>query len=197
MSQARKTVGDTKGTKGNYEIGYGRPPKHGQFKPGKSGNPKGRPVGSANVSTIVKRVVHKKVSVRQGEKSRQIPMLEAMLHTHAAKGVKGDPRSAGLVINLLPKAGLLSEQEGGIDQQLLSDIVQKSRRRPSTELFEHVDLTLLSDEDKIELSRLGEIVDIGGGMTALSVTDFTRARELVNKGRGKDVTPTKNANSKD
>lgn len=26
-----------------YEVGYGRPPKATQFKPGQSGNPKGRP----------------------------------------------------------------------------------------------------------------------------------------------------------
>ena len=27
----------------DYEVGYGRPPKSGQFKKGQSGNPKGRP----------------------------------------------------------------------------------------------------------------------------------------------------------
>lgn len=26
----------------DYEVGYGRPPKHGQFQKGKSGNPSGR-----------------------------------------------------------------------------------------------------------------------------------------------------------
>jgi Family of unknown function (DUF5681) len=30
------------------EAGYKRPPKSGQFKPGQSGNPRGRPKGSAN-----------------------------------------------------------------------------------------------------------------------------------------------------
>ena len=28
---------------GSYEVGYGKPPKHTQFKKGQSGNPKGRP----------------------------------------------------------------------------------------------------------------------------------------------------------
>lgn len=32
-----------KSKKTDYEIGYGKPPKEHQFKPGQSGNPKGRP----------------------------------------------------------------------------------------------------------------------------------------------------------
>ena len=32
------------------EVGYGKPPKHSQFKPGQSGNPQGRPKGSRNSS---------------------------------------------------------------------------------------------------------------------------------------------------
>jgi len=40
------------------------------------------------------------------------------------------------------------------------------------------------------LSRFQEIVDLGGGMTALNVNDFARAREIVNKGRGKNITPS-------
>ena len=31
-----------------YEVGYGKPPKSTQFKPGRSGNPKGRTKGSRN-----------------------------------------------------------------------------------------------------------------------------------------------------
>ena len=33
--------------KPTYEVGYKKPPKHGQFKPHQSGNPKGRPRGDA------------------------------------------------------------------------------------------------------------------------------------------------------
>jgi hypothetical protein len=29
-----------------YKVGYGKPPRSGQFKRGNSGNPKGRPKGS-------------------------------------------------------------------------------------------------------------------------------------------------------
>ena len=42
----------------------------------------------------------------------------------------------------------------------------------------------------IELSRLAEIIDVGADITALSVNDFERVKQIVNKGRGKDVTPS-------
>jgi len=31
-----------------YDVGYGKPPKGGQFQKGQSGNPRGRPKGSRN-----------------------------------------------------------------------------------------------------------------------------------------------------
>jgi len=34
-----------------YEIGYGNPPKHTRFRPGRSGNPAGRRKGVRNLMT--------------------------------------------------------------------------------------------------------------------------------------------------
>jgi hypothetical protein len=59
----------------------------------------------------------------------------------------------------------------------------------ATQLFSNIDPAVLSDDEKVELSRLARIVDLGGDVTALSVDDFGRARAIINKGRGKDITP--------
>src|SRR5262245_37056540 len=53
MAKRRKTnIGSSAG-KDDYEVGYGKPPKHGQFKPGQSGNPGGRRKGLRNFKTDV------------------------------------------------------------------------------------------------------------------------------------------------
>jgi hypothetical protein len=171
--------GEDTGAPSEYKVGKYRPPVEKQYKPGQSGNPKGRPRGRRNTKTIIERVLEEPVSVRLGEKTRTLPMVEAILYAQAARAVQGDVRSAGFVFDL---AGDFMDSVTALGQQGV--------RPPSAELFENIDEALLSDDDKIDLSRFQEIVDLGGGMTALNVNDFARAREIVNKGRGKNITPS-------
>jgi Family of unknown function (DUF5681) len=178
--------GEDTGAPSEYKVGKCRPPVDKQYKPGQSGNPKGRPRGRRNTKTLIERVLEEPVTVRLGEKTRTLPMFEAIFLSHATKAAQGDVRSAGFVFDL---AGDFMDSVAGTGQQTTA-LEQQGVRPPSAELFENIDEALLSDDDKIDLSRFREIVDIGGGMTALSLKDFSRAREIVNKGRGRDVTPS-------
>ena len=38
----------TGSVRASYDVGYGKPPASTRFKPGQSGNPKGRPKGANN-----------------------------------------------------------------------------------------------------------------------------------------------------
>jgi hypothetical protein len=95
--------------KGEYKVGYRRPPTHTRFKKGESGNPFGRPVGSANAKTRVARVLDEKVAVREGRKTRSMSKLEAMFEAHTNKAMKGDPRSFSTVIAHAARLGALAE----------------------------------------------------------------------------------------
>ena len=115
-------------------------------------------------------------------------MFEAILNTHGRKAANGETsRSAALIINIA-KAGLSRERDAEVDL-FNKGQPYPSSPRPSSPLFENVDRSVLSDDEKIELSRLADIIDLGGDVTALTVNQFARARDIVNKGRGKDITP--------
>jgi len=104
-------AGADKNHEADYAVGYGRPPKHSRFKPGQSGNPRGRPAGRANARTTLARVLGEPIIVREGQHPRKMSKFEAMIQAQANKGMKGDARSAALVLNLASRAGLLAEVE--------------------------------------------------------------------------------------
>jgi hypothetical protein len=93
-----------------YKVGYGRPPIHGRFKPGQSGNAKGRPKGRRNAKTIGAKVLNRAVTVRENGKARRIPALEAMLEVNVAQALKGNHRAFGQVIAFSARTGLLADE---------------------------------------------------------------------------------------
>jgi Family of unknown function (DUF5681) len=188
LGASEGTSGDAPGAE--YQVGYKRPPRRTRFKPGQSGNPRGRPTGRPNAKTTVERVMNEKVSVREGEKTRHMTKFEAMLQAQTMKGMKGDARSAGMVVNVMTRTGHLGDQEDETAIESAELGAPADKPRPADPLFANIDPALLSDDEMIELSRLAEIIDVGGDITVLSVNDFQRVKQIVNKGRDKDVTPS-------
>src|SRR5579872_3305757 len=75
---------------GDYEVGFGRPPARTQFRKGVSGNPKGRPKGARNVSSVLAKLCGDKVSVTINGKARSMTALEALLMRLRASALSGD-----------------------------------------------------------------------------------------------------------
>jgi Family of unknown function (DUF5681) len=86
-----------------YEVGYGRPPKHSQFKPGRSGNPKGRPPKSKNVDTLIKSELDATVTIKEGGRELRITKREAIVKQFVNSALKGDPRKLLLMLKYLEK----------------------------------------------------------------------------------------------
>jgi hypothetical protein len=84
-------------------VGYKRPPVNRQFKPGQSGNPKGRPKGRKNFKTIFVEVLSKKVKVRDKNGTRTMSKLEAMIEVMANKALAGDPHAFARIVQIAEK----------------------------------------------------------------------------------------------
>ncbi|WP_137702227.1 DUF5681 domain-containing protein [Marimonas lutisalis] len=93
-----------------YEIGYGKPPKSSRFKPGQSGNPRGRPKGAKNkrpglheerMKDIILEEAYREITVRDGNRNVSVPMAQAVVRAMSVKAAKGDHRSQRLFAELL------------------------------------------------------------------------------------------------
>ncbi len=83
------------------KTGYGNPPKHTRFKPGQSGNPKGRPKGTKNLETDLEEELRELIVVREGGNVKTVSKQRAMIKSLTAKAVQGDPRAADIVIGMM------------------------------------------------------------------------------------------------
>jgi Family of unknown function (DUF5681) len=84
---------------GDCEVGYGKPPRQHQFKPGQSGNPKGRRRGAKNESTILREIFGRKIESRSGGRVRKITILEGIFLRITDDSLKGNTKSATFLLN--------------------------------------------------------------------------------------------------
>jgi len=90
MAKKRKKVSSTA-----QKVGRGNPPKHTQFRKGTTGNPKGRPKGSKNLSTYLMEAARDQVSATVGGKTRKISKIQATVMQLATKAAGGDQAAIG------------------------------------------------------------------------------------------------------
>ena len=89
----------------SFAVGYGRPPVHSRFKPGKSGNPKGRAKQSRNMRTIVQQVLNEDMQIREGGRLRRMSAMEALVRTTLTRSFKGDPKALVSLIVIMKQSG--------------------------------------------------------------------------------------------
>lgn len=127
----------------DYEVGYAKPPKHSQFKKGQSGNPRGRPKGSQNFSTLLSEQLDSKVQVTDNGVNKTMTMREAIVRRIVTSGLTGKPNDA---LKLLKTIEAFVPQEveppSGTPDEIIVKIVKPDGQggvfSPTDEEVEHL-----------------------------------------------------------
>jgi hypothetical protein len=94
---------------GHSAVGYCKPPVHTRFKKGQSGNPKGRRKGQRNVHTVVDEALSQRITIREGNRTRSVTKLDAVILTMVTAALKGDTKAQAQLITLLRSLGMTGE----------------------------------------------------------------------------------------
>lgn len=90
-------------SKKSYRGGYKNPPKEHQFKEGQSGNPKGRPKGSKNLSGLYMDLLKEKIHITEGGKSKTMTTQEAIARRIRADALKGKDKAIDRILEHAPQ----------------------------------------------------------------------------------------------
>ena len=114
--------------KQDYETGYAKPPKSGQFKKGKSGNKKGRPKGSKNAKTLVNEVLNERVEITEAGKKKKISKIEALVRKAFSQAMKGDPKARAMFFELHQSEDPTAQGDERLEAIELADVLEFASR---------------------------------------------------------------------
>jgi Family of unknown function (DUF5681) len=86
---------------GDYEIGYGKPPRHTRFAKGQSGNPRGRPCGAKNFTTLLEEALDEPVTVTENGERRKVSKRQAIITQLVNRSATADFRAIKLLFDIV------------------------------------------------------------------------------------------------
>lgn len=99
----------SKSAKPGYDVGYGKPPAQTQFKPGQSGNPKGRPKGQPGFNELLLREAGRLVKVETPSGVKSFTRAEVVIRKLFNAAGAGDLNASRLIMSYLART-LISQE---------------------------------------------------------------------------------------
>jgi uncharacterized protein DUF5681 len=87
-------------SRARYAVGYGRPPTSSQFQTGQSGNPKGRPKGVRNASSLARDALERPINLKVKGTWRKMTVRKAAYLRLAERAVAGDAKALDYLLSL-------------------------------------------------------------------------------------------------
>jgi hypothetical protein len=98
-------------------VGYCRPPRATRFRPGQSGNPRGRPRKPKPVQDLLATELRRRVVIRENGREERIPKLELVVKRLVNDAIQGNYPAVRLLIDLIKVTEEGSDQ-GRVDRTI-------------------------------------------------------------------------------
>jgi Family of unknown function (DUF5681) len=85
----------------DYEVGYGKPPRHTRFVKGQSGNPRGRPPGAKNFTTLLSEALNETVIVTENGGRRKVTKRQAIITQLVNRSATADFRAIKILLDIV------------------------------------------------------------------------------------------------
>jgi hypothetical protein len=97
---------ETRSDPSEYKVGYGKPPRHAQFRKGTTGCPTGRPKRPVGIS--IKEILD---GDQRGKHGKVISRREAYVIALVTDALHGDQKAFSKFMQLMHRAGLMRREE--------------------------------------------------------------------------------------
>jgi len=115
----------------DYEVGYGKPPRHTRFQKGRSGNPTGRPRGRKNMATLLSAALDASIIVVENGRRKKITKREAIVTQLVNKSASADLKATQIVLAILRELEALADgdAESGAFTEADKEIIGRIQAR--------------------------------------------------------------------
>ena len=107
-------------------VGYGNPPEHTRWKPGQSGNPKGRPKKTKDVEKLFQRELDATIRITERGESRTITKREALVKGVINDALRGSKHAQKIALGFMQDSveleGFVADPE---DHKAFENFVQR------------------------------------------------------------------------
>lgn len=86
-----------------YRVGYGKPPKESQFKPGQSGNPRGRPKSVPSLKSVISSELRRHRTIVEDGKRLRLPTEIILIKRYIDLALKGHLKPLMMILEVIEK----------------------------------------------------------------------------------------------